>query len=230
MSSVSDLFGRQGRAVLATRLAALPPQTADPTERLLGALDALEDQIQRLEQRLREVFTPEPSITLLQTLPGVGLLLAVVIASEVGASHRCPGPQHLAAYAGTTPRGYASGGKTRDGPLRPAGNRDLRLAFVEAAHATCRVRKGHAPRQVSRLYERLVRHKGHAKAIGAVARHLAEATYWVLTKQISYRDPAAPGVTATGSSMEASAREWELRASTLARLIATRFSNNLMLP
>src|SRR5437763_7482765 len=27
------------------------------------------------------------------------------------------------------------------------------------------------------------RRKGHRKAIGAVARHLAEATYWILSKQ-----------------------------------------------
>ncbi|WP_447972217.1 transposase [Nitrospira sp. Kam-Ns4a] len=197
---MSDLFGRQGRAGLATRLAALPPQTAYTTERLLGALDALEDQIQRLEQRLREGFTPEPSIPWLQPMPGVGFLLAVVIASEVGASHRCPGPQHLAAYAGTTPRVYASGGKMRYGPLRPDVNRYLRWAFVEAANATCRVRKAHAHRHVSRLYERLVRHKGHAKAIGAVARHLAEATYWVLTKRTPYRDPVGLGATSVVSS------------------------------
>jgi len=43
---------------------------------------------------------------------------------------------------------------------------------------------GRAPhRHVSRLYERVARRKGHQKAIGAVARHLAEATYWILTKQ-----------------------------------------------
>jgi hypothetical protein len=41
------------------------------------------------------------------------------------------------------------------------------------------------------LYERVARHKGHAKAIGAVARHLAEATYWMLSKEEAYREPKA---------------------------------------
>ena len=31
--------------------------------------------------------------------------------------------------------------------------------------------------------------EGHYKAIGAVARHLAEATYWILSKEESYREP-----------------------------------------
>jgi len=35
-----------------------------------------------------------------------------------------------------------------------------------------------------------VRHRsGHQKAIGAVGRHLAEATYWILRKGEPYRDP-----------------------------------------
>ena len=36
---------------------------------------------------------------------------------------------------------------------------------------------------VVRLYQRIKRAKNHQKAVVAVARHLAEATWWVLTKQ-----------------------------------------------
>jgi hypothetical protein len=42
---------------------------------------------------------------------------------------------------------------------------------------------------VARLYDRVHHRKGHQKAIGAVARHLAEATYWMLSKEESYREP-----------------------------------------
>jgi hypothetical protein len=44
-------------------------------------------------------------------------------------------------------------------------------------------------RHVVQLYERLKATKGHGVAIGAVARHLAEATYWVLTTKSAYREP-----------------------------------------
>jgi hypothetical protein len=73
-------------------------------------------------------------------------------------------------------------GKTRLGPSRPDVNRYLKWAYVEAANAICLTRGRTARRHVSRLYERVARRKGHAKAIGAVARHLAEATYWMLSK------------------------------------------------
>jgi len=111
----------------------------------------------------------------------------------VGDVARFATAEKLAGYAGPTPRVRASGGKTRFGPARPDVNRYLKWAFGEAANAICLTR-GRAPRRhVSRLYERVARRKGHGKAIGAVARHLAEATYWILSKGECYREPKASG-------------------------------------
>src|SRR5881397_4353326 len=98
---------------------------------------------------MQTVFSATPGIQLLMTLPGVGFILAVVIALEVG-------------------------------------------------NAICMHRRHRPRRHVSRLYERVARRKGHSKAIGAVARHLAEAAYWILTKQEPYREPNAAAVSSTG--------------------------------
>jgi hypothetical protein len=38
--------------------------------------------------------------------------------------------------------------------------------------------------------ERIADRKGHPKAIGAVARHLAEACFYVLSRNEAYRDPS----------------------------------------
>ena len=146
------------------------------------------------EHKMQTVFRPTPTIQLLLTLPGVGLMLAVVIALEIGSVARFATAEKLAAYAGTTPRVHASGGKTRFGPSRLDVNRYLKWAFVEAANAICLNRRRVPRRHVSRLYQRVARRKGHQKAIGAVARHLAEATYWILAKQKSYREPKAATV------------------------------------
>jgi hypothetical protein len=51
-------------------------------------------------------------------------------------------------------------------------------------------------------YERVARRKGHQKAIGAVARHLAEATYWILTKQETYRERTQPPFRRRGISAD----------------------------
>jgi len=195
---VSDLFGARGRNLLRQRLALLPPHTAYATQHLLEQVESLDRRVNAFEERIKTVFKPTPAIQLLLTLPGVGLTLAVVIALEVGDVARFATAEKLAAYAGTTPRVHATGGKTHYGRLRPDVNHYLKWALVEAATAICAMRGRVPPRHVSRLYDRVARRKGHAKAIGAVARHLAEATYWILSKQEPYREPTASAVSSTG--------------------------------
>jgi transposase len=185
---VSDLFGARGRDCLRQRLALLPPHTAYATQQLLEQVEGLDRLVREFERRMLAVFKPTPPIQLLMSMPGVGLILAVVIALEVGDVARFATPEKLAGYA-VTPRVHASGGKIRFGRLRPDVNRYLKWAFIEAANAICVSRGRHPRRHVSRLYERIAQRKGHAKAIAAVARHLAEATYWILSKQEPYREP-----------------------------------------
>jgi len=197
----TDLFGSQGRRWLKAHVQSLPTHTAFAVGHMLEQVDGLREQVRQFEQRMRTVFQPTPEIGLLMTLPGVAFTLSVVIALEVGDVTRFAGPEKLAAYAGTTPRVHSSGGKTRYGPLRPDVNRYLKWAFVEAANAICRIRTRHPQRHASCLYERIARRKGHQKAIGAVARHLAEATYWMLARQQPYREPR--GEHRTVSSTEA---------------------------
>jgi len=59
-------------------------------------------------------------------------------------------------------------------------NHYLKWAFVEAVNAPAQYRKH--PRwqskHVTLLYERVRLRKGHSVAVRAVARHLAEATFW----------------------------------------------------
>ena len=78
-------------------------------------------------------------------------------------------------------------------PVRPS-NPYLRWAFVEAANLVAIRRKQHPERHVSRLYERLRPAKGHQKAAVAVARHCAEAAWWILKKQQDYREPRSTAV------------------------------------
>jgi transposase len=189
LEGASDLFGRHGRQWLAATLPLLPPHSRFATERLLEQLDVVTTQIQGFERRLRAVCAPTPELELLQTLPGIGWVLAVVIWLEVGDIGRFPSAAHLAAYSGTTPRVHASGGHIHYGPLRADINRYLKWAFVEAANTIALHRLAKPQRHVSQLYTRIQHRKGHPKAIGAVARHLAEASYWILSKREPYREP-----------------------------------------
>ncbi|MBW1976241.1 MAG: IS110 family transposase [Deltaproteobacteria bacterium] len=68
------------------------------------------------------------------TLPGVGPILAVVIALEIGQVDRFPTAQKLACYGGTVPRIKESGGRIRFGKVRPDVNRYLKWALIEASN------------------------------------------------------------------------------------------------
>jgi transposase len=189
----SDAYGVGARAELEQQIELLPPQTRWVSEQLLAQLDFVRQQIGQVEERLEELVEVTPEMQRLMTLPGIGVILAATIALEVGDVARFPDAAHLASYAGTTPRVHASGGKVRYGPTRPDVNRYLKWAFAEAGNSVAlnHARPAAAGRHVSQLYARLRARKGHGKAVGAVARHLAEAVWHVLSRQESYRDPAS---------------------------------------
>jgi len=194
---VSDIFGTGSEPLLRDRIRHLPPQTRYTTELLLEELSFVKEKVEELEKRMAEVFRETEEIRLLLSLPGVGPLLAVVIALELGEIARFPDASRLASYAGTTPRVHSSGGRTRYGQLRPDVNRYLKWAFVEAANVVAAHAHHWPTRHVVRLYRRIKQRKGHQKAAGAVARHLAEAAFWVLKKGEPYREPDPGTVTST---------------------------------
>jgi transposase len=199
----SDNFGVGARQQWPELLAQLPPHTRWAAGLLWEQLDLAADQIGRQEARLLELVEVTPEIKLLQTLPGVGLILASAIMMEIGDVGRFATHEHLASYAGTTPRVHSSGGKTYYGKLRPDVNRYLRWALIEAGNCVALHAARRPERHVSGLYLRLRERKNHGKAVGAVARHLAEAAFWVLSKKEPYRDPilgkAKEGLSATAA-------------------------------
>jgi len=196
---ISDIFGRKGREVLDGVLVQLPSHTRYATKLLLEQLDQTERNIRAIEARMKELFKQTDQHKLIQTIPGIGFILAVVILQEIGDIGRFSSPERFASYSGVTPRVHASGGKVRYGRLRPDTNHYLKWAFSEAGNSVAVNHKRFPARHASQLYNRIRSRKGHAKAVGAVARHLAEATYWILTKGESYRDRGVLNVSPTGA-------------------------------
>ena len=190
-SVYSDPYGKGARRELHERLQRLPEQTRWATEQMLAQLDGLSAQIHAFEKRLEELVELTSAMQLLLTLPGVGIILSATIALEIGDVERFAAAERLASYAGTTPRVHASGDRVRYGRTRPDVNRYLKWAFAEAANSIAVNHRRCPPSHVSVLYARLRAKKGHSRAVGAVARHLAEAAYHVLHRQQPYRDPAA---------------------------------------
>ena len=186
----AQLFSKQGRAWLDSAVGRLPPETARCLNQQLQLLDSISVQISCLEERIHILTALTPTMLLLKSLPGVGDILSIVIEREVGNIQRFPSAPQFSSYCGTTPRVSSSGGKTHYGRLRTESNQYLKWAFIEAANAVAahHAQRGWTHRHASRLYLRIRSRKGSSVAIGAVARHLAESAFWVLTKNEPYRE------------------------------------------
>lgn len=185
----TDPFGKAALAELREKLRWLPPETARTAEELLEQLEALKTRIVDQEKRIAALIKLTPEMQLLATIPGIGQILSVVVGLEIGDISRFQSAGHLASYSGTTPRVSSSGDKTRYGRLRPDVNRYLKWAFIEAANCVSMHQAKYARLHACQKFARLAKRKGHAKAIGALARHLAEAAYHVLSRKEAYKDP-----------------------------------------
>ena len=195
---ISDIFGKRARATLLGAVAQLPPHTAYTAAVLLERLDQVEQTLEAIEARMADIFAPTPAMQLLDSLPGVALILSVVMGLEIGDIRRFKGAPGLASYAGTVPRVHASGGKIRYGRTRSDVNHYLKWAYAEAGNSVAVNHKRCPYRHVSQLYRRVRARRGHATAVGAVARHLAEATYWMLSKNEPYRERGWKSVSSKG--------------------------------
>jgi transposase len=176
--SESDLFGGGGRTRL-ERLS-LPEPWGSNVRVSLALIDHLDEEIAALERSLRREGGEHPYLPLLISAPGIGWVLGFTIASEIGTIERFPLPRKLVGYSGLCPRVDQSGESDRRGPLKKNGPKWLRWALVEAAqHAS----KHPAYRdRYLRTKQRLGRQRGPRVAQVDVARKLAEAIWYMLTR------------------------------------------------
>ncbi len=190
--AVADLFGDRGRAELLSRQNELPPYSRRSVLEQLEMVDRLETQIADCEEIVKEMLRPSLERDLLDTLPCVGEILSAVLALEIGDVRRFAGPDRLVSYAGLVPVARESADWKRKDRCPRDCNTYLKWAYVEAANLISTHRQQWPERHAVQLYERVKQStKMHGKAAVAVARHLAEASYWMLSKQEVYQEPQA---------------------------------------
>lgn len=127
----SDLFGVKGRGHL--RRLELPEPDSTLLREDLALLELLNRQIKEQEQDIAATNEREETTELVQSVPGLGVILAAVIASEIDQISRFRDAEHLCAYAGLVPTTHGSGGHIYHGKLLWSANKWLRWAFIEGA-------------------------------------------------------------------------------------------------
>jgi transposase len=181
---VSDLFGRNGRELLA-RLD-FPQPWRGGVLAAVAMIDDLDREIAAIDRELKALAADHRYIPLLQTVPGIAWVLGYTIASEIGDISRFASPTKLCGYTGLCPRVYQSGNSDRRGPLTHAGPKYLRWALMEAATHACRQEIYRDRYQ--RNKQRLGKQRGAKVAQVDIARRLAEAIWHMLTRN----QPFAP--------------------------------------
>jgi transposase len=144
----------------------------------LQVSQCVEQQIARLEQAIMQRIKLRKEFAVLQSIPGVGNILALTIMLEAGPIERFSQVGNFSSYCRCVGSKRLSNGKKKGAGNVKNGNRYLAWAFVEAA--TFAVRYS-AP--IRRFYERKQVKTNKIVAIKAVAHKLARAAYHMLRQQ-----------------------------------------------
>lgn len=154
---------------------ALPADVALAIKSNVAVIVTLNEQIERLERRLREDVGGRPGYALLHSVPGIGQVLATTIVLEIGSIDRFPGVGQFASYARCVDSRRVSNGKKKGAGNTRNGNKYLAWAFIEAANFARR----YCP-EAQRFYERKKARTNAVVAVKALAHKLARACYHIL--------------------------------------------------
>ena len=169
---MSDLFSDRGLQLLAAMDAPAPyVARIQSLQRLIDALDVEVDSFTRLAKGR---LVADPGYRAVQTIPGIGPVLAAVFVAEVGDVHRFPTAAHLASWAGLTPKHRESDTHVRRGRITKQGSKLVRWAAIESVKAL-------GPHTgVGPLRERVAATRGKNIGTVAAARRQVEHVYYAL--------------------------------------------------
>ena len=161
----------------------LAPYAAQRRTELQALYRKLDEQIDKLDERVRDQAWQRPGAKLLMTHPGVGPVTALATDVFLGDAARFADGKALASYVGMIPREYSSGGRQQLGGLSKQGNPLLRFLWCEAAMHTVR-----QDPDLKRFYRRKLQQKGLGKARVAAARKLGVRLYIMLRDRMDYQE------------------------------------------
>lgn len=145
----------------------------------------IEKQIGRIGKEVAKMSHQKPwaeSMLYLMQLPGFGVITAMTALAAIGDIQRFESCRHLASYSGLTPGLEQSGTKNRGKGLTKEGRKELRWAMVEVAQRAVK-----SDPLLKMRFQELQKRMHRNQAIVAIARHLLELVWYVLTRRQPYR-------------------------------------------
>jgi transposase len=152
---------------------------------ILKYLELHEQRLAELKKRIYEEANKDEDMRRLQTVPGVGPLVAYAYAAHVGDGSRFSSGSQVSNYLGLIPCLDYSGTIQRQGHISKRGNGYIRALLLRAAWMSVRSKKGGALRL---RYEYMTQRRGLSKKKSAIAitRRLAELLYALMRNKSGY--------------------------------------------
>jgi transposase len=149
----------------------------------LAVIDVLDEQIGKLELYLSRTAKVDDVQTYhrLQTIPGVGKVLALILLYEIHDSGRFASEGQFLSYARLVRPGHESAGKVVGAGGQKIGNAHLRWAFGEAACLFLR-----ASERAKQWKEKQLKKRAEKGVLAVLAARLARAVYHLWRKKEAF--------------------------------------------
>lgn len=149
-------------------------------------LEALDKRVKQYDDKVKATMKHNEAYQRLQTIPGVGPLIASALLMTVGDAKCFKNGRHMAAYFGLVPKQHSSGGKERLLGISKRGDRYVRSLLVHGARAIgYRVKNN--PEHSNRWFYQLIERRGFNKAVVAMANKMARQAWAILTREEGYQ-------------------------------------------
>jgi len=148
---------------------------------LVDELERACEQVKLLRKRVSSLSKEEvysKRVGLLCTIPGIALITAMTILTEIEDINRFKSLDKLCGYFGVVPKTNSSGDNERIGEITKRGNKRLKSAIIESAWVAIR----HEPLLFKKYIELSKRMDGN-KAIIRIARKLIARVLYVLVNE-----------------------------------------------
>ncbi|QNE07142.1 IS110 family transposase [Croceicoccus marinus] len=163
------------------------PGLARQTLRLLvGMIDALSEQIGKIEAEMMAWHRATAASRRLETIPGIGFITATALAATVSDASVFRSGRQFAAWLGLVPKQNSSGGKERMGGISKIGDRYVRQLLVIGATAVIRFSRN-KPTALTSWVNRLLDKKPARLVSVALANKMARIAWAVMVREENYR-------------------------------------------
>lgn len=177
-------------ARLAARLEqdTLPELVRDLGQLYIDQIAQISDEIDKLDKRIAAAAKESRTARRLQSMPGIGQVCAMAIASFAPEMREFRRGRDFAAWLGLVPRQHSSGGKHKLGRTSKMGQRDIRRLLIVGAMSVVHWKGRDGGRPGSWLSRMLARKPRKLVAI-ALANKMARMVWAMLIGETDYRDP-----------------------------------------